>query len=167
MGHFSQAAIENRLIANTKHGEAKRGGKTAEWRAWTAMKNRCYTKSHIHYSYYGERGIRVCKKWLSSYSSFLADVGRKPSPKHTLDRINGNKNYTPSNCRWATRKEQGEKKSNSVMITLNNKTNNIAQWSRKLGLHRETIKSRLKKGWPPAMVLSKQHFKNGSKKITL
>lgn len=71
------------------------------------MKRRCNNPNHRHYKYYGGRGIRVCERWLHSYENFLADVGRKPSPQHSLDRYpDPDGNYQPSNVRWATRKQQ-------------------------------------------------------------
>ena len=77
-----------------------------EYRSWQMMKNRCLNPAARDFSYYGGRGIKVCKRWENSYENFLADMGRRPSPAHTLDRKNSDGNYTPSNCRWATREEQ-------------------------------------------------------------
>jgi hypothetical protein len=79
---------------------------TPEYRSWQMMKNRCYNPKARDYRYYGERGITVCKKWRESFACFLADMGRRPSPAHTLDRKNPARGYMPSNCRWATREEQ-------------------------------------------------------------
>ena len=87
-----------------KHGEAHR---TAEYRAWKAMKERCSYPSHVRFDRYGGRGIEVCERWRNSYEAFLADMGRKPSPKHSLDRHpDNNGNYEPGNVRWATPSEQ-------------------------------------------------------------
>jgi hypothetical protein len=92
------------------HGEVKlvNGKRVAspEYRSWQMMKNRCVNPKAHDFVYYGGRGITVCKKWKDSFEAFLEDMGRRPSPLHTLDRKDVNKNYTPSNCRWATRKEQ-------------------------------------------------------------
>jgi len=79
---------------------------TPEYRSWQMMKNRCNNPKARDYAYYGGKGIRVCKRWESSFAAFLEDMGRRPTDKHTLDRINTAKNYTPSNCRWATRETQ-------------------------------------------------------------
>lgn len=79
---------------------------TPEYRSWQMMKNRCHNPRARDYAYYGGRGITVCKKWRESFDAFLQDMGRRPSFEHTLDRVDANKNYTPSNCRWATRKTQ-------------------------------------------------------------
>jgi len=91
----------------TKHGEA---GRTTEYRSWGAMKQRCYNRWHKAYKNYGGRGIKICKRWLNSYKNFLKDMGRKPNRNYTLDRINNNGNYRPSNCRWATWKQQQNNK---------------------------------------------------------
>jgi hypothetical protein len=93
-----------------KHGETKgpRGSRsrTKEYRAWWAMIARCTYPSQTNYTLYGGRGITVCPEWRVSFESFLADVGRAPSPKHTLDRINPDGHYESNNVRWATWTEQ-------------------------------------------------------------
>jgi hypothetical protein len=73
---------------------------------WVAMKARCLNSQHPMYKHYGARGITVCNQWISSFETFLHDMGSKPTVKHTLDRINVNGNYEPGNCRWATIQEQ-------------------------------------------------------------
>ena len=73
---------------------------------YTNMMQRCYNPEHPNYGTYGGRGIRVCQRWRQSFKNFKADVGEPPTLSHTLDRIENAKNYTPSNVRWATRKEQ-------------------------------------------------------------
>ena len=80
--------------------------KTPLYETWVQMKYRCHNKNHPAYSCYGGRGITVCDHWRDSFKAFLADMGPKPSNKHSLDRINNDGNYEPSNCRWATRCQQ-------------------------------------------------------------
>lgn len=94
-------------IASASHGDASDGKRTSEYISWASMKQRCLDPNHLHYDKYGGRGVKVCERWLNSYQDFLADMGRKPSSRHTLDRHpNGNGDYEPDNCRWATMSEQ-------------------------------------------------------------
>lgn len=76
-----------------------------EYRSWQMMKNRCLNPNARDYAYYGGRGIKVCERWLE-FEHFLADMGRRPTKQHTLDRKDGDGDYAPDNCRWATRQEQ-------------------------------------------------------------
>lgn len=85
---------------------------TPEYTAWARMWTYCTNKKHPRYKDWGGRGIRVCARW-QSYTAFLADMGRRPSPHHSLDRKDNDGDYTPKNCRWATRKQQANNKRTS------------------------------------------------------
>lgn len=118
-----------------------------EYEIWQAMKKRCSYKKSKHYKNYGGRGIRVCKRWLNSFENFYADMGSRPSSKYSIDRINNDGDYKPSNCRWATRKEQCNNTRQNHIITYNGVTLTMTQWARKIGLTRNVLKRRLALNW--------------------
>lgn len=108
------------------------------------MRSRCQTKSHQQYKYYGGRGITVCKKW-QSFEGFLEDMGARP-PGLSIDRINNDKGYCLKNCRWADRETQQNNTRATHKIEFNGETLSISQWSRKLKISRNRIRSRLQRG---------------------
>ena len=126
-----------------KHGSVE----TNEYGIWNAMKQRCLNHNNHAYRDYGGRGIKVCKHWLD-FRNFLADMGRRPTKSHTLDRKDNDGNYEPSNCRWATKTEQALNRRNNVKLTHNGTTLTRSQWATRLGIKDSTLAVRLKKGWP-------------------
>ena len=92
--------------AQTTHGAARGGVRTPEYRAWESMKRRCLNPRDAAYDRYGGRGITVCERWLDDFPAFLRDIGARPSPGHSIDRIDNDGDYEPGNVRWATASEQ-------------------------------------------------------------
>jgi hypothetical protein len=88
------------------HGLARQGQKAPEYSSWIAMKARCFRENHIAFRHYGGRGITVCDEWRNDFAAFLGHIGPKPSPAHSVDRIDNDGNYRPGNVRWATAAEQ-------------------------------------------------------------
>lgn len=129
------------------HGEGARGRQSPEYLAWLAMRKRCRDKGGIRWDRYGGRGIRVCDEWERSYETFLAGVGRKPTPSHSLDRINNDGNYEPGNVRWATRREQAENRVSSWPIWLNGERTSACRAAATMGRHGTTVCLRLNAGY--------------------
>lgn len=101
--------------------------------SWVGMMRRCYSPSNSGYHRYGGRGITVCERW-HHLPNFLADMGEPPTTTHSLDRIDNMANYTPENCRWATKKEQAQNKRDTINIEYGGKIQCVAEWSRELGI---------------------------------
>ncbi|MGJ8515686.1 hypothetical protein LMG33810_002885 [Carnimonas sp. LMG 33810] len=106
------------------HGETS----SAEYRTWTDMKTRCLNPMSTSYEKYGGRGITVCDRWSKSFAAFLHDMGRKPSPGHSIDRIDNDKGYSPTNCRWATDYEQVMNRRNTIFVTIGGIKKTLVEW---------------------------------------
>ena len=110
------------------------------------MKQRCYNSNARNWEYYGGRDISVCDEWLTSFPTFLMDMGEKPSPEFQLDRIDNNKGYCKENCRWISPKENTRNRRSNVGVTINGETKCIIEWCEEYGIKRTTFVSRLKRG---------------------
>lgn len=121
--------------------------KTTEYSIWTNIKTRCYNPKHRYFYRYGGRGIVLCERWSESFENFLADMGPRPSPKHTIDRINNDGNYEKANCRWATMQEQQNNKSSNEHIEYFGVRLTLAEAGRISHLKESAIRRRLKLGW--------------------
>lgn len=144
-------STERRLEKSTTHGMSR----TPEWNSWSSMRKRCYDKNNGSYKRYGLRGISVDPKWRDSFEQFYKDMGPRPSPSHSLDRKDNNGNYTPSNCRWATAKQQLNNTSLNRMLTHNGVTKTVAEWvgSSKVNEYSRVL-MRLNDGWCDSCALT-------------
>lgn len=123
---------------NWKHGLTK----TKEFKIWNSMKQRCYNPKNERFASYGGRGIKVCESWVNSFSEFLNDMGGKPANK-SLDRINNDGNYEPSNCRWASPKEQQRNtRLNHVVIYEGNEVP-LIEMAERFNLNYSTLSKRI------------------------
>ena len=160
----SCGCLRHRRPANWSHG---RHG-SPEWRTWINMRDRCYRKGNKAFRYYGKRGIRVCERW-KQFANFFADMGEKPSPKHTLERIDVNGDYCPENCIWTDWKSQERNRTNNRLIEYNGETRCLSEWAELLGFEVHTLLSRLDRGgWSihesfttPIGAVNRGHFKKG------
>lgn len=128
---------------------------------WRNMLNRCKDKNNIGYKNYGGRGISVCEEWYNyiQFANWALNNGYKDNL--TIDRINNNGNYEPSNCKWSTIQEQHNNRRNSRLETINGKTKTVAEWAKEYGLYAKTVYRRLDRGIDIIDALKKERFKKG------
>lgn len=118
-----------------------------EYSSWSGMRRRCLNPKSPRYKHYGARGIMVCDRWRGSFDNFFIDMGERPTTKHSLERIDNNGNYEPGNCRWATDKEQRRNTQRTVFVEFDGHRISLADYCEITGIKRNTIKSRLDRGW--------------------
>lgn len=132
---------------NESHGHTLNGRVSREYQSWACMKSRCAVGEHGSMPHYGARGITVCAEW-NRFERFLADMGPRPDG-HTLDRIDPNGNYDPSNCRWASIKTQANNKRSNTFIEHDGLRLTISQWAERYGLAYNTLIARINRlKWP-------------------
>lgn len=142
---------EARIKRCVTHGDTK----SKEHRTWMSIKARCHRVTQAHYFNYGGRGIIVCDRWRYSYENFLSDMGRAPSPKHSIGRINNDGNYEPGNCRWEDSFQQANNTRGNVPVTINGKTQNLRHWAKEMGIHENTLYNRINQmGWTPEQAVT-------------
>jgi len=118
---------------------------TSDYKAWFGILQRCDNEHHEKWHRYGARGITVCDRWRS-YENFLADMGPRPHGM-TIDRIDNNGNYEPSNCRWADQKTQGNNRGNNRMFDIGGVEMTLSQACEAYGINKATVRGRLSFGW--------------------
>lgn len=134
----------------SKHGLShdKNGRKTRLFRIWGGIKTRCLNPNDKAYTKYGGRGITICPDWENSFKSFYDwALSNGYSDDLTIDRIDVNGNYEPSNCRWATAKQQASNRTNNRLLTYNGETKTVSEFAKEYGLSQQCLHNRIKRGW--------------------
>jgi len=142
------------MQSRERHGMSN----SPEFTAWAHMRSRCKNSNSQYYFRYGGRGVKVCKEWDKSFSSFLADMGKRPSIWHSLERINLDGDYEPSNCKWALKKEQMRNTSRNSQITIGGVTRLLCEWVEISGINPTTLRGRIRARWPDDKILDKKRF---------
>lgn len=150
--------VEIMGYSHKSHGLSK---KIPEYAAWENMKRRCYYSKGNRYSHYGARGVSVCAQWINSFEQFLADMGKRPTSQHSLDRYpNKDGNYEPGNCRWATSAQQNRNYSRNIIITHRGESRILSDWVGYNGIKIGTLTDRYRKyGYYPAIFDKKRGAK--------
>lgn len=126
-----------------------------EWSVWVDVRRRCQNPNYHGYKSYGARGVKLCKRW-QKFENFYADMGPRPTAKHSIDRIDPSGDYTPKNCRWATWAEQCANKRSAHFIIWNGKRRRLKEVYTEIGcsLHYATVRARLRNSWPADQALT-------------
>lgn len=131
------------------------GSNLPEYRSWNAIKERCLNIRCKYYPRYGGRGISIFEEWKLSFRSFLSHIGRKPSPKHSVERIDNNGNYEPGNVRWATPKEQARNTRKNTFVTINGETKCVSEWVEHYDISKELVYARMwRLGWDHVLAIT-------------
>ena len=154
----SCGCLQSEIVAESLRKTSYRHGYTSipEYKTYTSMLYRCDNPKDTHFYLYGGRGITVCSRWRESFEAFYADMGPKPSPEYSIERMESNGNYEPDNCKWATAIEQSNNTSRNFNVTALGETHSISQWEALTGINHETIRARIVKlGWLPESAVTK------------
>lgn len=147
----SEVLVESGLVVLAEqHGMSR----TPEYRTWVGMIQRCTNENGPNYRHYGGRGITVCEKWTNSFMAFLEDMGKRPSPEMSLDRINNDLGYSKENCKWATKLEQSRNTRVNSLISHEGQTLCVSEWASLTGIPLCTIVARMGRGWTPKETLT-------------
>jgi hypothetical protein len=155
----------------TRHGHNTRKGASPTYRSWNKMTDRCRNPNSNTFEHYGGRGITVCERWLL-FDNFLADMGERPDGT-TLDRIDPDGGYEPSNCRWATQRMQSANKRTAVWVIYKGERICLEHLAQKLGMAAPTLRRRIEAGWPeerwdaPSQVSPNHVSRSGARSLPL
>ena len=156
-GHTRSCGCVRRRVTRErsfKHGGKSGGVRTRSYVAWVNMRARCENAARPDFMNYGARGITVCRRWMK-FENFLADMGEPPE-NTSLDRVDSAEGYSPSNCRWASRKVQAQNKRSVVLYEHEGRNMCLSDWAVESGIGRLTLRYRLKAGWPIAQALTQK-----------
>lgn len=159
-GHDRSDRIRAHLV---KHGAKSRGESHPLYNTWSNMHSRCSNPNSAEFRNYGGRGISVCPEW-DDFWRFVEDMGEKPHPSYSIDRINNDLGYRPSNCRWASKSDQSKNRRVSVFLTHDGETMCMKDWARRLGVTAPTIRNRLKNGMSVAEAVTMPPIPKGKYK---
>lgn len=134
---------QNNKTKSITHGKSA----SAEFNIWMKIKGRCLNPSDRAFKDYGARGISICPEWSVSFEAFYADMGPRPSSKHSIDRKDNDKGYHPGNCRWATPKEQARNRRSNIHVEHCGQRRSLSDLADEIGMSRDTLAYRIKAGW--------------------
>lgn len=160
---LSCGCLNLELVTKLGFASKKHGGKgTPEYYSYNHMKARCYRTTCAKYKNYGARGITITERWLGEhgFENFLADMGKKPTPEHSIERVNNDGNYEPGNCIWATMDEQAKNKTTTIRLELNGQKTYQADLAKKLNVDPHSIEYHLGLGKTPEQIV---HYFNQKK----
>lgn len=146
-----------------RRGQCNGVSNLPEYDIWLGIKARCFNAANTGYEYYGGRGITMCQEWKNSFLRFYGDVGPRPSPLHTVERVNHNGHYEPGNVRWIPMSEQSQNRRGLIMITIGDTTSCLAVWCRRFRVGYQCAYIRIKRGLPLQEVFRMARFKTGPK----
>jgi hypothetical protein len=144
-------ALELKIIRSRTHGLTK----IPEYKIWNTMIQRCHNKNSTKYRRYGARGIHVCRAWRESFERFIRYVGRRPTNKHSIGRIDNNGNYEPGNVIWDTAKSQASNRSSNVFVTIRGVTKTATEWAVENQISPKIALDRIRSGWKRAIAVTK------------
>jgi hypothetical protein len=146
-GCYLREQKSKQMKARKRHGMSR----TPEHGAWLDMRRRCEDANRAQFKDYGDRGISVCKRW-QVFENFYADMGSRPSPRHSVGRINNNKGYSPSNCRWETPEQQSLNRRSNLLVTAYGRTGPLSTFIDNPEDYK-LVHKRLARGWPVELAL--------------
>lgn len=155
-------------MGKVKHGGAFAGRVAPEYRCLRKAIERCHDPNNADFHTYGARGIAVCEEWRRDFGAFLAHIGPRPSPGHSIDRIDNARGYEPGNVRWATPREQARNTRRNHLVTIGGETHPLCVWLERYGTNRKRYCMRISLGWSvieaitlPCIPHARRHMSKG------